>query len=277
MPSNHALLGPRIKVARTWQHLKAIESAIWKFFEDPVNRPGIDAVFDLSQEWQVLTWKGIEPMPPYWGALLGDFAHNGRSALDQMMWTLVAGNNGSPGVHTQFPICETEGKWQDDIVNRDPSRGPAPTDGLSDDAFDLVHVFQPFQPTAVGEHGKRLFTLLRISNEDKHRTLLASLPYSMSRPQGLRIVPEGYFAIDRIRYGHAVGRLIENDAEVARMKLRVIVEPPPETRVGVQFAQQGNVTFRAGDTRLVDATELRPILRAVRWVIRWARMLPEAA
>ena len=243
MPPNQALLGVRIKIVRSWQHLKAIEAAIVEFFKDPLNTPGIRAVFDPSKEWQELTWDQSEPMPPYWGAILGDFADNARSALDHLVWALVDANDGSPGGHTYFPICETQGKWGDDVEQRDPDRGLPPTHGLSAYAYDLVHSFQPFQPPPAGLLGERLLRLLRVSNEDKHRTLLASLPYSMSRPQGLKIVPEGYLAIARVRYGHAAGRLIENGAQLARVKLRVIQEPPPNVPMRVNLQQQGNVTF----------------------------------
>jgi len=44
--------------------------------------------------------------PERLGVLLGDWAHNLRSALDHLMWQLVILYGGTPNRRTQFPIFQ---------------------------------------------------------------------------------------------------------------------------------------------------------------------------
>jgi hypothetical protein len=172
MPAD--LTGVDTKLKRAQHHLNAINTSARYFVKRKLFKPPADFIppkLDLlNEDWQVIRWYGVTPSPLIWGAMLGDFAHNVRSALDQLMWALVLANNGTPDIHTQFPVAESDAKWRDDITERNiPDRGLPPTYGLSDEALALVYDFQPFNRVPRGKAVTAPFyKLLRLSNEDKH-------------------------------------------------------------------------------------------------------------
>jgi hypothetical protein len=140
--------GVAIKLDRAAEHLEAIDSGFRQFIEvDLENRTSQVADIDPDERgWQFIKWGKVPTPDPRLGAVLGGFVHNVRSALDQTIWQLVKANGCTPERTTQWPVSETEGQWRNDITHRDVAkRGPAPTAGLSNDAFELVRQFQPFR------------------------------------------------------------------------------------------------------------------------------------
>lgn len=265
------LYGTALKLQRAGVHLETINAAAKDFVERNMFKPHASGVFDFANEWQELIWHDVEEAPPEWGTILGDFAHNVRSALDHLVWQMVEACNGGTGYWTQFPISDSEKKWQNDIVARDPQRGPAPTSGLSPDALDFVKRFQPFRRGEEGVIGKRFHALHQISNTDKHRLLHVSAAYVNTKPKNLRIEPRGYIAIEKVEY-ERLGRIIENGARLARVKLRIIKQPPPGMNMQVAVDIGAHVAFMAG-SRTVVLSELRPILDAAWTVTHAARRL----
>ncbi|HSH59977.1 MAG TPA: hypothetical protein VK988_10115 [Acidimicrobiales bacterium] len=266
------LTGVGIKLDRAEVHLKAIHADINQFINkvnsSKTTHGGIDP---FNQDWQVIRWKKVPTIDARVGAVLGDFVHNVRSALDQLMWSLVLANGGKPGKHTQWPVSETEGKWRDDIVERQiEKRGPSPTTGLSDDALNFVLDFQPFR------RGTFLLELHRLSNEDKHRTLHAGVPVLTQGPFGLRLTPPGYLAFTKMHKPRQP-MPVEYGTPFVRVKVRRLSWPPPEG-VNVQVAFDGagvDVGFYAGPRFIAAMSQLEPMLKVARKIRGTALELAE--
>lgn len=102
---------------------------------------------------------------PEWGVVIGEIAHNLRSALDQVVYEMTAGNKGKPLGGSEFPI------FIDGLKFRNAKRGGGryKIRGLTQAAQDLVERLQPFQQA--DPHLHRLWVLHELSNVDKHRLL----------------------------------------------------------------------------------------------------------
>ncbi len=228
VPIPEPLKGAAVKLARAGEHLETINAALRSFIEVELNNSMMLSGMDPENPgWQIVSW--ATPVPeadPRIGAILGDFVHNVRSALDQLMWSLVAASGGKAGNHTHWPIIETDGQWRNSITNRPATEGFPPTHGITDDALQLVKSFQPLTRGRKGRSNAPLMQLLRLSNEDKHRTLHASLGVPVQIP-ALTIEPPGYVAIVSAQ---TVQRPIpvKEGAPLFRVKLRQITWPPPE-------------------------------------------------
>lgn len=106
--------------------------------------------------------ESVRAPPLQLGVLIGEFVHNLRSALDQLVWSLALTRVEAPYDRLQFPIHDTPPRDWGRIV-RDRLRDvPA-------DAVDRIWRAQPF-------HGDRpeinaLTVVRELSNVDKHRVI----------------------------------------------------------------------------------------------------------
>ena len=123
------LTGSRIKLARARKHLDDVHAAMSEYIERDLVEHTEGPKIKFSEDLQILQWETVPPAPPMVGAMVGDFVHNVRSALDQAVYALVKANGwaGDPA-HTKFPICEFEAQWNSQILNhpqrwRPPNRG----------------------------------------------------------------------------------------------------------------------------------------------------------
>lgn len=271
------LAGVGLKLDRAKVHLKAINTAVKTFIEvDLYNTQRFSSIDALDRQWQDITWDTPPNINPSIGTVLGDFVHNVRSALDQLIFRLVEANGNNPGGHTQWPVSETEGKWRDDIVERNvQDRGLPPTSGLSDEAFKLVRDFQPFSRDKLGS-AHPLFRLHRLSNEDKHRTLHTGWPLLTEGPFGLRLEPRGYLAFTKVQKPEKP-MPIKDGTPFIRVKVRRIAWPPPEgVQVKVEFDSMGvAIDFYAADRHIAAVDQLAPMLKEGRSILAAALALPE--
>lgn len=112
----------------------------------------------------------LEHVPATWSVLLGDFAHNARSALDHLAYLIVLDNNGGKDEWTQFPICVAPWEWasqQKKCIGNASERHKA-----------IIETFQPYQRRDLygfysiwGAIEDPFAILNRISNIDKHIVL----------------------------------------------------------------------------------------------------------
>lgn len=110
----------------------------------------------------------------WWGAIVGDIAHNLRSALDQLVWQLVLlTGRQAPGSKHQFPIALREVDYL----------GPAGTQrgmrnrmlaGIDDEHLAVIDRVQPFRMGDSAE-AHSLAHLQWLSNVDKHRVIHTAL------------------------------------------------------------------------------------------------------
>ncbi|HSH60363.1 MAG TPA: hypothetical protein VK988_12135 [Acidimicrobiales bacterium] len=268
------LAGVGIKLDRAEVHLNTINAAVRNFIEvDLNNAQSFSDIDPFNQKWQVVRWREVPSVDPMLGAVLGDFVHNIRSGLDQLMWSLVRANKGKPGNYTQWPASETEGKWRDDVLERDiETRGLPPTHGLSNEAFSLVQNFQPFR------HGAHLFRLVRLSNEDKHRTLHVGHPFLTEGPEGVRFEPRGYLDLNGLEKPNRP-MPINDGTPFVRLKVRRIAWPPPEhIQVKMAFDRAGvHLGFYAGEQPIAAIGDISPMLKSAREIRVAALALPEIA
>jgi hypothetical protein len=114
----------------------------------------------------------FEGLPAEWGIILGDFAHNARSALDHLADALVRLNNGAPTERTQFPIVLSPFDWLGQLYR---------LEGVSERHVEFIERLQPYhRPDFYGFSSglsaieDPLAILNRLSNVDKHRVLNAT-------------------------------------------------------------------------------------------------------
>ena len=98
--------------------------------------------------------------------MVGEFLHNTRSALDNLVWQLVLRSGATPSNRNQFPIFT------------DPARPPAQgrldtmLRGVSADHRTVIEELQPYRGGHIHRLAKRALTILaNLSNIDKHRYL----------------------------------------------------------------------------------------------------------
>jgi hypothetical protein len=163
----HPLEGSWAKLDRANGHRHAIEDGIerWRenhpheFIHDQESQPG----------WTILTVK-IRTRPPVeLGAIVGDYVHNLRSALDHLVWQLVIANGGTPGRHTEFPIALTEPSFAKRAITGTRTR-PGMLTGV---APHVIEVIRRYQPCERGDDAaNHPFAILQdLWNADKHQTI----------------------------------------------------------------------------------------------------------
>jgi len=129
---------------------------------DDLVRAYADAVRQTSRSDGVHTYvlRGAPPVPDHWSALVGDIAHNLRSALDHLAWQMVVASGGAPRRQrpaTTFPILTDE-----------PPGGVMVHGGLRPDLLDLVVQEQPFKRFPERPQVSPLALVQGINNLDKH-------------------------------------------------------------------------------------------------------------
>jgi hypothetical protein len=229
--------GYRLKLRRAKEHLDAIDMEVKSFIERDLD-PAVPFEPEPEDQWTIFRRGTVEPPDPRWGTILGDFVHNTRSALDNLVCAMILRNDPDASLeHAYFPAYDGRKKWDAEIVNRDRAAdGPAPTDGVTPDVLAAIEQSQPYhiKSTAL----RRRAPLLRLqtaSNLDKHRTIHAASVEVAPRdihPGELHAVPSGYFQLRKAKAA-APGTPVETGAEIGRAKVRIIREPPPDMEVGV--------------------------------------------
>ena len=155
-----SLFLPRLKLKRADKHLAFLDNALRALVGDE-ERP-IVGQFDANTSEYVLR-VDVDPPPEDWGTIVGEFAHNLRSALDNLVWQLALVGGGTPNQSTQFPIFEDEAEWNSG-KRRAQTRALAP---------HHVARLKPTQPFHLGDQAvlHPLSILGHLNNLDKHRAL----------------------------------------------------------------------------------------------------------
>jgi len=169
----HPLDGPLLKLTRADVHLRCLEREIRDFRQSDAHR-----VIE-KYESKTGTYK-YEPhtadTPDCWGPLIGDIAHNLRSALDHLAWQLAILGGSTPGGPNarwgkgkiSWPIYRNAKNYR----GQPNKRGVRPwrRDGLLPAHARLVRQFQPYQRRQAAK-SHPLWLLSHLSNIDKHQIL----------------------------------------------------------------------------------------------------------
>jgi hypothetical protein len=164
---SHPLAGVLAKLNRAQEHLEALHSQLPAFLDRKPHR--FSAELDPERRRYSMRVTILEDPPLEWSIIVGDIAHNLRSALDHLAWQLVIASGNKPSGGTQFPIFSTEpvSRNQRESWNR-------MVKGMRDDILLLIKDVQPYKAgDKANEHS--LAALQSLSNEDKHRLPVARM------------------------------------------------------------------------------------------------------
>lgn len=152
--------GSHLKLSRARYHLDALARSIDQFIK---SRPYTFRL-DPHPAPPLFVMRGYinQRVPPSIGLTIGDFAHNARSGLDHVVFTLsdlpqsdVAGRR-----RLQFPICDKPEHYE--------PQEPRQLIGVPEHWQDLIRSLQPCE----GAPNSELLSILRdISNTDKHQVI----------------------------------------------------------------------------------------------------------
>ncbi len=91
------LSGVRAKIERAWEHHNALKAEVLPVLDGESYPLEMSAELDDDSGYHIFRVKAI---PSDWvlrmSIILGDIAHNCRSALDQLYWQLVIHHGGRP-------------------------------------------------------------------------------------------------------------------------------------------------------------------------------------
>jgi hypothetical protein len=163
----HPLDGCRAKLARAAELWNELAASLVEFLQQGPYQP--EGSFDAETSEWVVRFRVLDDAPLRWGVLIGDVAHNLRSALDHLAWQLVLLNGAEPSWRTQFPIFVEEAGY------RRASGGQAQIAGMSEEDKERIDQLQPFRHAAGEARPHELAVLQFLSNVDKHRVVHTSL------------------------------------------------------------------------------------------------------
>lgn len=172
------LAGIEEKIKRADVHFEALERETRAFIQSDPH----DLVLEpdpQSGEYVVRAYVREEP-PLLLGAILGDFVHNLRSALDHLVWQIVLGLGKEPGRWTCFPIYDDSDDFRKEVVRKNERDKPSPLRGVNPTTLTIIERMQPYNRLDNTVHG--LAVLRDLSNIDKHQVVHASFVALTDQP-----------------------------------------------------------------------------------------------
>lgn len=167
------LSGCRAKLDRVYGQLTHLESLIRSYGQSayvPVHE------HDHKTGERVKVARGVSEPDVEISVLVGEIAHNLRSALNYVAWACVdvskkarrtkgSGSGRPPKVQVQFPICKSPAAF---------ISSAASYKGVSKQRTLILESLQPYSPPYDGRnyHKHPLWILQEINNRDKHRLIL---------------------------------------------------------------------------------------------------------
>jgi len=160
-----------VKVDRAYKHLIDLQLARDRFFRPPY--PYEIVTHDNTQAGERTFYLRIhKEIPSEFSALIGDFAHNLRSALDHLAWHLVQSSPIVPKAEDRdvyFPIFEDSSEYGKGKMRK--------IKGMANAAIQAIDDINPYgrldktRPMA-GIGNLPLYWLSAINLQDKHRLLI---------------------------------------------------------------------------------------------------------
>jgi hypothetical protein len=219
-----AVIEPRRRVDRAWDHFEALDKVVTAYFnrdphlilryEDPENG---------DEVWEA--WVR-EPIPIELPTLIGDCVHNLRAALENAAWNFALTKKAKPRNDTAFVICHSATDFQGKS---------AKIQDLPTAARNVIKELQPYKRTPNDPRADPLWILERLWNDDKHRA-----PHVVTGVLGgsaLNIVEMSGVSgfSDGVNYGP-----FEDGDEIARLKIN---GRTPESTVNVEAEFAFGIAF----------------------------------
>lgn len=170
---NHPLDGPRAKVIRAREHLDTLKRESAPFRGALRYGEHYDVFSELDPQTRKFALRlHVIHEPPLlrYGILVGDFVHQCRSAMDNLIAQATIAHHGSALPKTEFPVFDNPADYTRRKKNGDPAPGGGlyAIRGIDPALWDLVEKLQPYNRTASGQP-RPLGILHDFWNMDKHR------------------------------------------------------------------------------------------------------------
>lgn len=155
---------PGLKLERAGEHLGALGAAIAAYSAlkpyQAIKEP------DADGKGYALKFRLDPPIPSSLSLLVGDAAHNMRSALDHLVWQLVMANGQTPDEQTMFPISRDVGFAGDRAAFLKQKQG-----AIGKCAPAVQAEIEALQPYHLGDAAKHdpLWIVHDLDRIDKHR------------------------------------------------------------------------------------------------------------
>src|ERR1700677_3025165 len=148
------LTGARLKIERAKKHIAELDASRLTSLgsKDYFGIPK----FNPSEDRTVFILEDLPEIPESSGAILGDAAHNLRTALDYLACELVRGSGKEPGGGVYFPISNSANEYEAESGGR--------TKGVPDEAKKIIDSIHPY----FGGNNL-LWALHQLDRVDKHR------------------------------------------------------------------------------------------------------------
>ena len=168
------LMGVRAKLRRAEEHNSTLKVEV-----DAWVKQHADAmVFYIRRDgpWYVVK---AEPFPEpdiRFSIIAGDVLHNLRCALDHLVFQLILRDGHEPSRRNEFPIYDSQKRFFDDVKFRKSKPKLSVLYGIQvdGDAWTIIEKAQPY--LCVPLYSSAIRVIGRLSNLDKHRTLLVQSP-----------------------------------------------------------------------------------------------------
>lgn len=155
----------KVKLDRARHHLAEVEDVAERVLEAYQAAVVLEPRADGGE---VAVCLGDVPgLPEGFSAVVGDFFHNVRSALDHLAWQLVLRHGLEPTIKTAFPI-----------LLEAPANGLRVVPGVGHDALAAIEELQPYNwhpDEPEKNHLSPLAVLALLNNIDKHRVSLVGV------------------------------------------------------------------------------------------------------
>jgi hypothetical protein len=161
------------RLERADQHLATLNRERQAFFAEKDRR--IIGHFERDTGEYVFRVNG-DPPDARLGLIVGEFGHQLRAALDNLLWQLVLLRGGTPTRSTQFPIYESRERYLSSCWM---------LRGISADDRAVIQKVQPYHLGPEAAHTHPLATIAWLNNVDKHRVLHVGYALPIINPAGL--------------------------------------------------------------------------------------------
>jgi hypothetical protein len=209
---SHPLDGSRAKIERAKEHLYNLNGEIQGIADRNPYR--VVTEHDTQTGEQVTKVRVTQPTLR-WSAMVGDIAHNLRSALDHLVWQLVEANGTKPGTHNEFPVLKDLDRWDS---KKYKTTGRGKVKGVSKNAMERIERLQPYHR---GDDYKThpLYIAHALNIRDKHRLLnLVSYVLAGGRIGFAKPGEMFSFHVETFTLSAGVGTTLKDGAELYRFR-----------------------------------------------------------
>jgi len=235
------------RVERARRHFMELDQAIRDFMDDNPY-PTTREVDPERGGFQFRVWIKKE-LPPNLGLIFGDFVHNLRAALDNLIYESALQKHPNPG-STKWPFCQSREAFDEFGMLK----------YLEDEAIQALESYQPYHGSMENWQPRYLAVLNNFWNRDKHRTtnpIALTSQFTSVAGYGDRI-PQFFGIFGPIHDGKVVGWM-PPDQEAMELE--------PDFPISVAFREHNPVfLFPASAKTLFDLVQ--EIVASAVWVAK---------